>query len=107
MAYPGPDDPDVRRRWVSDRRSAIRRHHPDVGGETGELQSRLDAIDARFAREARTDAYVEVDLAERPLVGLRLSRTVACARRRAHRAIRGFRSTIPSGWPGSRRYVEL
>jgi len=107
VTYPGPDEPDVRRQWVSDRRSAIRLHHPDVGGATGELQSRLDEIDARFATRSCPEAYVDVDLTERPLLGIRLSRSVAHTRRRAHRAIRGIRSTIPSGWPGSRRYVDL
>ncbi|RYB94567.1 hypothetical protein EUA93_09565 [Nocardioides oleivorans] len=100
----GPDDPVLRVQWLRERRAVIRDHHPDRGGDPEAMRSRLEELDARYAR-------LESPLGDRrPSAGPR-HRQAGRVARKVRRGLRTMRragqARIPRGWPGSRRYFDL
>ncbi|WP_344203427.1 hypothetical protein [Aeromicrobium alkaliterrae] len=89
--YPGPASAELRERWRRDRRTIVRLHHPDRGGDPAVLQQELRDND-QFYRRWEQDAN--------PAVG-------RPGRRRFSHAVRAVRARIPRGWPGRRRYFDL
>ena len=84
-----PDEEQVR----ALRREAIRRHHPDVGGDPAALREALAAL----ARQS--------DEGERaPVVLVRRRRLSATG---ADRILTRLRTALPRRVRGSRRYAEL
>jgi hypothetical protein len=92
---PVSETPDERA-WRRDRRAAVRRHHPDVGGDPVALQEALAEVDRRHGRGP---------------VGAPRPRPVVVVRRsplsQLVRGIREVRRRIPVGWPGHRTGRDL
>ncbi|MGI8578682.1 MAG: hypothetical protein ACR2KG_12400 [Nocardioidaceae bacterium] len=81
--------------WRSARRSAIRQHHPDVGGNPENLAAALAAVDSRFGHAPSTSQ------------GLTLMQTArgrrAARRRLWGRRLRTARSRLPRRPPWAER----
>ncbi len=90
---PGPVSPELREQWRRERRIIIRRHHPDVGGDPALLQRLLDENDERYRRREQGPGPAGHPRSRRPPL--------------ARRAIRALRASLPRGWPGRRRYIDL
>ena len=98
--------------WRSERRTAARHHHPDVGGDTQEYLCVIAAIDARYGLGAAASEVGALGCAG-GRASLRTDRLTR-ARRRARRAFRRarqlsrrVRARLPRRVPGSRRYTQL
>ncbi|SEB71744.1 hypothetical protein SAMN04489844_0911 [Nocardioides exalbidus] len=100
MPTSGPVDPDLRGRWLRERRAVIRDHHPDRGGDAEAMRTRLEELDARYAR-------LEVPLDDRRPSVRRIGRVVTRVRRELRSVRRAGQARLPRGWPGSRRYFDL
>lgn len=85
---PPPDE----RAWRRDRRAAVRRHHPDVGGDPEALQAALAEVDRRHGRGATPAAP---------------RRVIVVRRSPLRRLVTGVRRRIPTGWPGHRTGRDL
>lgn len=78
--------------WRSARRSAIRRHHPDVGGSAEALTAALHAVDRRYGHAAYASQSPTLVRTAR---GRRATRRRLWSRRlRTARA----RLPVPTGW---------
>ncbi|MCH1865462.1 hypothetical protein [Nocardioides sp. CFH 31398] len=91
------ETPDERA-WRRDRRAAVRRHHPDVGGDPVALQAALAEVDRRHGRGAASTSTA----APRRVVVVRRSPLSQLVR-----GIREVRRRIPTGWPGHRTGRDL
>lgn len=89
----GPVSPELREQWRRERRIIIRQHHPDVGGDPEHLQRLLRENDERYRRREQGPGPTGHPGRQRvPLV---------------RRIVRTVRASIPRGWPGRRRYINL
>lgn len=102
--FPGPDDAARRTQWRRERREALRRHHPDRGGDATEMQRELDRVDRRFGAGPGPSVPSGPAVVVPPTLAVRLARR---AGRAVSTAIRAGRARTPRGWPGSRRFHDL
>ncbi len=93
----GPVDPEERARWRAARARVARHHHPDLGGDPDEFIAALAEVDAQYALPTMTQARRWTTMRRR------VKRQV----RQSKQGLRTFRSRLPKGMPGSRRYFEL
>lgn len=83
------------------RRDALRRFHPDRGGDPDVLIEALSRIEARYGRAAPSAG-------EKVVVGVQRSGIFYPVRwTQARRAVRRLRAALPRSWPGARRYVQI
>lgn len=102
----GPPDPQAAAEWRRERRRVALAHHPDRGGDAGELTARLDDADRRY-RAGRHRGRAGL---ERPVVGGatgRCRRVLRLAGRQVRRNARRVRGALPRSLPGARRYIDL
>ena len=87
--------------YTTARRDAIRRFHPDRGGDPRVLIEALSRIDAMYDRVAPSAG-------EKIVVGVQRSAILHPVRwTQARRAVRRLRSALPRSWPGARRYGRI
>lgn len=87
--------------YTTARRDAIRRLHPDRGGDPRVLIEALSRIDAIYGRAAPSAG-------EKIVVGVQRS-GIFCPVRwtQTRRAVRRLRAALPRSWPGARRYGQI
>jgi hypothetical protein len=88
--------------YILARREAIRRFHPDRGGDAAALVEALHRIDRQYGRTAPLAGELAVVHVRR--------RGISRLRRRANRrrtAVRRLRGALPRSFPGARRYAQL
>ena len=87
--------------YTTARRDAIRRLHPDRGGEPHVLIEALIRIDAVYGRAAPSTG-------EEAVVGVQRSGIFCPVRWTQVRfAVRRLRAALPRSWPGARRYGQI
>ena len=87
--------------YTTARRDAIRRLHPDRGGDPRVLIEALRRIDAMYGRAAPSAG-------EKIVVGVQRSGIFSPVRwTQARRAVRRLRAALPRSWPGARRYGQI
>jgi hypothetical protein len=87
--------------YTAARRDAIRRFHPDTGGDPHVLIEALSRIDAMYGSAAPSAG-------EKIVVGVQRS-GIFCPVRwtQVPRAVRRLRAALPRSWPGARRYGTI
>lgn len=101
--------------WRRARREVIRDHHPDRGGDPEEFRRLLDALDRTnpergtglVSSRASSTTWDSVSLTPHSAPVEIFLRATSRSRRRTRRVTRKIREQIPTGWPGSRRYLDL
>ncbi|WP_229052039.1 hypothetical protein [Aeromicrobium sp. Leaf350] len=93
-SYAGPSSPELRERWRRDRRSIVRLHHPDRGGDPALLQQELRENDA-FYRDLDQPRHHRGDVIVTARPGVLV------------RAVRAVRASLTRGRPGRRHYFDL